>query len=114
MTATPSPLIGITTYGRDAEGRFALPAEYVDAVRRAGGMPVLLPPGEALVEELIERFDGFVLSGGGDVDPALYGGDVADPRIDASTPTATPSSWRSPARWWSGGCRRSPSAAAAR
>jgi putative glutamine amidotransferase len=77
-----APLIGITTYGRDEKGRFALPVEYVDAVRRAGGVPVLLAPGEARVEELIERLDGFVLSGGGDVDPAHYGGDAADPRIE--------------------------------
>ena len=76
------PLIGITTYPRDKEGRFALPVEYAEAVRRAGGVPVLLPPGEARVDELIERLDGFVISGGGDVDPAQYGGDVADPRIE--------------------------------
>jgi putative glutamine amidotransferase len=75
-------LIGITTYGRDAEGRFHLPADYVEAVRRAGGVPVLLTPGEAAVDELIARLDGFVLSGGGDVDPAVYGGDVAHPQID--------------------------------
>jgi len=76
------PLIGITTYPRDAEGRFALPVEYAEAVRRSGGVPVLLPPGEAGVDELVARLDGFVLSGGGDVDPRLYGGDAAHPAID--------------------------------
>jgi putative glutamine amidotransferase len=76
------PLIGITTYGRDKDDRFALPIEYVDAVRRAGGVPVLLPPGETSVEELIERLDAFVLSGGGDVDPARYGGDTAHPKVE--------------------------------
>ena len=40
------PLIGITTYPANAEGDFDLPADYVDAVRRAGAVPVLLPPGE--------------------------------------------------------------------
>jgi putative glutamine amidotransferase len=68
------PLIGITTYARDEQGRFALPAAYVDAVRRAGGIPVLLPPGEAQAAELLPRLDGLILAGGGDVDPALYGG----------------------------------------
>ena len=82
MTAEQPPLIGITTYGRDKDGRFALPVEYVEAVRRGGGVPVLLPPGDARVEELVERLDGFVLSGGGDVDPVRYGGDVSDPRIE--------------------------------
>jgi len=41
-----APRIGITTYGRDEQGRFCLPAAYVDAVRQAGGVPLLLPPGE--------------------------------------------------------------------
>src|SRR5262249_760423 len=68
------PLIGITTYGRDEQNRFLLPAEYVDAVRRSGGIPVLLPPGEANLHELLARLDGFILAGGGDLDPALYGG----------------------------------------
>jgi putative glutamine amidotransferase len=66
------PLIGITTYGRD-EGRFHLPADYVDAVRRAGGVAVLLPAGDERVDELLDRLDGFVLAGGGDVDPGAYG-----------------------------------------
>jgi putative glutamine amidotransferase len=68
------PLIGITTYGRGADGRFQLPAAYVDAVRRAGGVPVLLPPGEAQLETLLARLDGLILSGGGDIDPRLYDG----------------------------------------
>jgi putative glutamine amidotransferase len=66
------PMIGITTYGRK-DGRYHLPAEYVDAVRRAGGVAVLLPPGDARVDEVLDRLDGFVLAGGGDLDPALYG-----------------------------------------
>jgi putative glutamine amidotransferase len=70
---TRRPLIGITTYGRGADGRFRLPAEYVDAVRRAGGMPVLVPPGGDL-DQLLDELDGWVLSGGGDLDPRRYDG----------------------------------------
>ena len=40
----PAPTIGITTYGRNDGGRFDLPAEYVDAIQRAGAVPLLLPP----------------------------------------------------------------------
>jgi putative glutamine amidotransferase len=68
------PLIGITTYARDEEKRFSLPAAYVDAVRRAGGIPVLLPPGEPEAVKLLERIDGLIFAGGGDVDPACYAG----------------------------------------
>ena len=68
------PLIGITTYGRGPDDRFRLPAVYVDAVRRAGGVPVLIPPGEEHLDRLLEGLDGLILSGGGDIDPRLYDG----------------------------------------
>jgi putative glutamine amidotransferase len=68
------PIVGITTYARDDHGRFGLPANYVDAIRRAGGIPVLLPQGEPYLSELLERLDAVILSGGGDVDPQLYQG----------------------------------------
>ena len=72
------PLIGITTYHRETSGRerFSLPSAYVDSVRRAGGLAVLLTPGETEPGELLERLDGLVLAGGGDLDPKSYGGDV--------------------------------------
>jgi putative glutamine amidotransferase len=65
--------IGVTTYRREREGRerFTLPAAYVDAVRAVGGVPLLLTPGDAQPEELLERLDGLVLSGGGDLDPSV-------------------------------------------
>ncbi len=57
--------IGITTYGRDPEGRLTLPAEYVTCVRAAGGRVVLLPPGESDPARWLEDLDGIVLTGGG-------------------------------------------------
>lgn len=73
-----APRIGITTYGRNGpgqlEGRVNVPAKYVDAVRRAGGIPLLVPPGEPRGSELLAVLDGVVLTGGPDVDPARYGG----------------------------------------
>jgi putative glutamine amidotransferase len=68
------PIIGITTYGRDEDNRFRLPCLYVDSIRRAGGVVVLIPPGEQHGEEIFSVVDGVILAGGGDVDPALYGG----------------------------------------
>ena len=48
---------------------------YVNAVLRAGGIPVILPNIEdvSCVEEIASRLDGFLLSGGDDVDPAIFG-----------------------------------------
>lgn len=67
------PLVGITTYPPNPGDRYELPRPYVDAVRRAGGEPVLVPPGVAGAEGLVARLDGLVLAGGGDLDPGLYG-----------------------------------------
>jgi len=67
-------LIGITTYGRNDDGQFVLPSEYVDSVRRSGACPILLPPGEENTDLWFELVDGILFSGGGDLDPARYGG----------------------------------------
>jgi putative glutamine amidotransferase len=69
-----APLIGITTYGRDEKNEFHLPAEYVDAVRRAGGIPVLMAPGESRIAAWLATVDALILAGGGDLDPHAYGG----------------------------------------
>ncbi len=84
------PIIGITTYGRDDSKRFSLPAVYVDAVRRAGGIPILVPPGESDLAGLLILLDGVILSGGGDIDPQRYAGTshetiyMLDPERDGS------------------------------
>jgi len=49
---------------------------YLDSVLRAGGEPVVISPqaiDDPEADELITRFDGLILMGGGDVNPALYG-----------------------------------------
>lgn len=81
------PFIGITTYAQDARwGVWHLPAaliplDYVDAVERAGGRALLIPPSEDGVEETLSVLDGVVFSGGADVDPGMYGAD-AHPETD--------------------------------
>lgn len=52
------------------------PLSYVRAVQAAGGVPLVLPPDDAVAEEpdaLLDRLDGLMLAGGADVDPASYG-----------------------------------------
>ena len=72
------PLVGITTYERGSEERprFHLPAAYVDAVRLAGGLPVLLPPGDESPDHALEGLDALLFSGGGDIHPDHFGGEA--------------------------------------
>jgi putative glutamine amidotransferase len=57
--------------------------EYTEAVLAAGGLPMVLPltDDEAALEALLTRADGLLLTGGGDVDPAFFGGDAANPTL---------------------------------
>jgi gamma-glutamyl-gamma-aminobutyrate hydrolase PuuD len=74
------PLIGLGAYPRRIEiaiGPVLLHTAsrfYVDAIVRAGGLPVVLPvidPDD--VPEMLRAVDGIVLTGGGDVEPSRYG-----------------------------------------
>lgn len=59
MLAHPPVFIGITMQHRDVTTRrFALRFAYVDAIRAAGGIPVLLPPGEPRISALLSRSMG--------------------------------------------------------
>lgn len=75
------PLIGITTRRKVVASPTGLDlptslvsSYYVDSVERGGGVPLLLPViAAAHAADIVAGLDGLVLSGGGDVDPALYG-----------------------------------------
>lgn len=75
---TRRPRIGITTYLEPAawgvwnRPAALVPAVYVDAVTRSGGVPLLLPP-VATDESVLEVLDGLLLIGGADLDPPGYG-----------------------------------------
>jgi putative glutamine amidotransferase len=73
------PFIGITpSLMRDTQPhgvfeRYLLSANYPNAVLAAGAIPVILPPQDEHVTALLDRLDGLLLSGGADIDPAVYG-----------------------------------------
>ena len=82
-------LIGITTGGRHEyyvnsrhySAYYSTPVPYVDAVRRAGGVPLLLPPGASDWQRLLPLLDGLIVTGGTDIDPAEYGGNRRHPQL---------------------------------
>jgi gamma-glutamyl-gamma-aminobutyrate hydrolase PuuD len=79
------PVIGVTAYDEEAawglwrKQASVVPAEYLRSLAAAGAIPVILPVqeprGTADLDNLIRRLDGLVLTGGPDLDPALYGAD---------------------------------------
>src|SRR5688572_423422 len=94
----PRPLLAITSWKRDLptfwdphSQLYTLSEHYVEALRRAGAVPLLLAqPDPEDCESIIEAVDGLVLTGGGDIDPRSYGRaneglsrDIA-PRSDAA------------------------------
>jgi putative glutamine amidotransferase len=77
------PIIGLTSYRQraqtgvwDVQASF-LPAVYIDAVTKAGGIAVLLPPQDPvdadIATQIVDGLDGLIVTGGGDVAPERYG-----------------------------------------
>ena len=75
VAGQPVPAGNVRSWRDDS---VALPASYVRALHRAGGQEAILAPRELSrdeAERLLERFDGLLLIGGGDIDPKHYGQD---------------------------------------
>lgn len=73
------PLIGITAdlyLGKKARNpKVLVDSGYCDGVHEAGGTPIVLPPypRDEDIEEFVDRLDGLLLTGGGDLDPRKLG-----------------------------------------
>ena len=72
------PTVGITSWHhQDEEERWEFVQEtYTQAVREAGGLPVILPIAGKhpdLVPDYLQNLDGLLLTGGADIHPSFYG-----------------------------------------
>ena len=75
VVGQPVPAGKVSSWKEDS---VALPATYLRAVHRAGGQEAILSPHRltgADADQLLSRFDGLLLIGGGDIDPSHYGED---------------------------------------
>jgi putative glutamine amidotransferase len=97
------PLIAVTTSelrrpedggarpaGEAPKLEVALATLYPEAIERAGGIPVIVPPLRPdAIDALLDRVDGVCLPGGPDVQPSAYGAEPhpelgpTEPRVDA-------------------------------
>ncbi len=81
------PVIGITCNYKQTENLFCLRDYYTDSVCAAGGLPLIIPVNRA-VDQCAEYFtvcDGILFSGGGDIDPYLFG-QAADKELGEVSP----------------------------
>lgn len=82
------PLIGIVPTYLPEEATIQLPERYVHAVAAAGGSPVVLPftTDVSVYEGILPQLHGFLLSGGQDISPVRYGGDITFGKMSDLTP----------------------------
>lgn len=72
---TKKPVIGvIPLWDEDKESIWMVPG-YLEGIKAAGGIPVILPlnPGMEDIKQLDSIIDGYLFTGGHDVDPEMYG-----------------------------------------
>ena len=89
------PVIGLTSYRQqaqtgvwDVQASF-LPVVYIDAVTKAGGIAVVLPPQDPvdadIATQIVDGLDGLIVTGGRDVAPERYGAERHEKTDPADT-----------------------------
>ena len=69
------PFIGVTPSHDEEKAQLYLRENYLSSLSDAGGFPVILhqTSDPDLIGEMLARVDGLMLTGGGDVEPSVYG-----------------------------------------
>jgi putative glutamine amidotransferase len=65
------PIIGISSSLN--EQVLTVPTEYIQAITKFGGVPLILPNVQKdAIDSMVQMLDGLLLTGGGDIDPTLF------------------------------------------
>ncbi len=77
------PIIGVIPLFDEEKDSIWMVPGYMEGIRAAGGLPIILPlkAEEQETEQICDMCDGFLFTGGHDVDPALYGAEKSDKLI---------------------------------
>lgn len=80
MSHSPIPLIGLTgglTRNKSGAMVCQVGQAYITAIQKAGGVPVMIPVGanKHSLMTLLDRVDGLLFTGGGDIDPQRFNGE---------------------------------------
>lgn len=69
------PVIGVMPLFDEERNSIWMVPGYMEGIQEAGGLPVILSArmSEREIEQICDMCDGFLFTGGHDVDPALYG-----------------------------------------
>jgi len=69
------PIIGVLPQLNSKEKKIWVSPAYMNGIIEAGGLPVVLPFVKAKkdIKDLAKKIDGFLFTGGQDVNPSLYG-----------------------------------------
>ncbi len=72
------PMIGIVPLWDSTKNSYWMLPDYMHAVERCGGVPVILPltTDKAMIKQLASTFDGFLFSGGPDVHPSYFNEEI--------------------------------------
>ena len=73
------PIIGVTPLWDEEKNSYWMLPGYLEGLEEAGAIPIILPltADETDIAQLMDLCDGFLFTGGQDVDPNLYGDSTA-------------------------------------
>jgi len=79
-------IVGVSAAYDWTRNTYSISEAYIKSIEIAGGTPIIIPPTYNMsIEEILDRIDAVILSGGPDIDPYLYG-EIPIPKMGQINP----------------------------